>query len=117
MTGSYDRGWAGSAPYRSGFASNGGRQEDYRRSSAASPRMASNFRNAAPFGRSSEPQPRFEAPRMSSQHFSFKPPRSQPHFSAPRFSSSHSSGPRGSSHFSLPHHSGGGHSSKSRHKR
>jgi hypothetical protein len=116
MTGGYDRGWSGGAPYRSGFASNGGRREDFRQSSAMSPRMASHFRNAAPFGRSPEPHPRFEAPRMSSQHFSFKPPRSQQHFSAPRFSSSHSSAPRGSSHFSLPHHSGGGHSGKSRHK-
>ena len=101
MTGSYDRGWS---PFRQGFASNGGRQEDYRRSSA------SDFRNAAPFGRASERQPRFDPPRQSSQHFSFKPSRSEPHFSAPRFSSPHSSAPRGS------HHSGGGHSSKSRHK-
>jgi hypothetical protein len=114
MTGSYDRGWA---PSRSGFASNGGRQEDFRRSSGASPQMASHFRNAAPLGRSSERQPRFESPRMSSQHFSSKPPRSEQHFSAPHFSSSHSSAPRGSSHFSQPHHSsGGGHSGKSRHK-
>jgi hypothetical protein len=116
MTGSYDRGWSGEAPYRSGFASNGGRREDFRQSSGRSPQMASNFRNAAPFGRSSEPQPRFEAPRMSSQHFSSKLARSEQHFSAPRFSSSHSSAPRGSSHFSQPHHSGGGHSGKSRHK-
>ncbi len=115
MMGSYDR---GGEPYRSGFASNGGRPEDFRRSSAAaSPQTASNFRNANPFGRSMERPSRFEAPRTSSQHFSFKPLRSEPHFSAPRFSSSHSSAPRGSPHFSQPHRSsGGGHSGKSRHK-
>jgi Protein of unknown function (DUF3300) len=107
ITESYDR---GGSPYRQGFASNGGRQEDYRRSSAL------DFRNAAPFGRAAERQPSFDSPRLSSQRFSFKPSRSEQHFSAPRFSSSHSSAPRGSSHFSVPHHSGGGHSGKSRHK-